>query len=69
MGTPFQDPVAGQGGTLVYPNLHSPNYVPGQAGWSINQDGTAEFGNAVVRGTLSGTNWALNDQGLFFYGN
>lgn len=33
--------------------LRSPNYVAGVSGWKIDADGTAEFNNVVVRGTLS----------------
>lgn len=43
MGTPFANTVAGDGGALVLASIHSPNFVHGSAGWSINQDGTAEF--------------------------
>ena len=32
------------------------NYTSGSAGWSINSDGTAEFNNVTVRGTLDGPN-------------
>jgi hypothetical protein len=43
VGEGFPNPVAGGDGTLVYPNLHSPNFVHGVSGWAINQDGSAEF--------------------------
>ena len=33
--------------------LRSPNYVTGVSGWKIDADGSAEFNNVVVRGTLS----------------
>lgn len=32
--------------------IQSTGYVPGQAGWRINGDGSAEFGFANIRGTL-----------------
>lgn len=37
--------------------LASPNFVTGVSGWSINQDGSAEFNNAVIRNgqIVSGT--------------
>lgn len=47
----FSNPVVG-GVTLVRPAIQSPNYVPGVSGWSINADGTAEFADVVVRGSL-----------------
>jgi hypothetical protein len=46
----FSNPVVG-GTTLIRPAIHSPDYVQGNAGWSINKDGTAEFNNVVVRGS------------------
>jgi hypothetical protein len=48
---PFSDQVA-NGLYLVIPALRSPNYVAGASGWTLNQDGTAEVGNAVIRGSL-----------------
>lgn len=37
--------------------LRSPNYVAGASGWTINQDGSAEFNNVVIRNgqVVSGT--------------
>lgn len=46
------DPVVG-GITLRRPAIASPNYAAGAAGWSINADGSAEFNNATVRGTVT----------------
>jgi hypothetical protein len=43
--------VAGDG-SLVFPAIHSPNYVAGVSGWTINRDGTSEFQNVVVRGSF-----------------
>jgi hypothetical protein len=48
---PFSDPIVG-GTTLVRPAIHSPNYVAGTSGWSINRDGSAEFNNLTARGTV-----------------
>lgn len=45
----FNDPIIGGGGALVYPAIHSPGFVAGSAGWSINKDGTAEFNSLTVR--------------------
>ena len=33
--------------------LRSPDYVAGVSGWKIDADGTAEFNNVIVRGTLA----------------
>jgi hypothetical protein len=53
----FQDELAA-GVTLVRPALQSPDYVAGASGWAINLDGSAEFSNATVRGTVTATNAA-----------
>lgn len=44
----FNNPLVGDGGGLVYPSIHSPNFVHGVSGWSINKDGSAEFRSIVV---------------------
>jgi len=54
-------------GSLAIPSVFSPNFVHGVSGWSINQDGSAEFNNVIVRGTFSGSNWIANANGQFFY--
>lgn len=54
-GTDFQftDPFAAGDGSIIFPALKSPNYVPGVSGWSINRDGTVEFGSGTFRGDVS----------------
>lgn len=47
----FKEVVAG-GVYLVREALRSPNYVMGTTGWTINYDGSAEFNNVTVRGTV-----------------
>jgi hypothetical protein len=37
---------------LRRPAIQSPDYVPGTSGWAINADGTAEFNNMTLRGTV-----------------
>lgn len=49
----FQSPVVAGGGALIRNAIHSPNYVAGSAGWSINKDGSAEFSSVTLRGTLT----------------
>lgn len=51
---PFGQPIVG-GIVLVRPAIQSPDYQPGLSGWSINYDGSAEFNNITVRGTLNVT--------------
>lgn len=52
-GSGFSDPIVGGIGTLIRQYIQSPNYSAGVSGWSINQDGSAEFNNLVVRGTIN----------------
>jgi hypothetical protein len=40
------------GEDLVRTGIRSPNYVPGDQGWRIARDGSAEFANALIRGIL-----------------
>lgn len=54
-GAGFQNPPVGNQGILVRPAIKSPNYVLGISGWIINRDGTAEFNNVTVRGTIVGS--------------
>ena len=58
----FTNPVVG-GTTLIRPAIQSPNYVAGTSGWSINQDGSAEFNGVTIRGTLQSSNYVLNTSG------
>lgn len=63
----FASPLVGGGGGLVYPSIHSPNFVPGSSGWTINKDGSAEFDNLTIRGTFQGVDFLVNTAGAFFY--
>lgn len=49
---PFSNPIIGGGGALIREAIQSPDYAPGVAGWAIKRDGSAEFNDATVRGTL-----------------
>ena len=67
-GAQFPNEVA-PGGVLIVPSIHSPGYVTDVSGWSVNQDGTAQFnGISLEGGTISGPDWTLDDSGLFMYG-
>lgn len=48
----WSNPIVGGGNTLIRQSIHSPDYVAGVSGWSINKDGSAEFNDVVVRGEL-----------------
>ena len=61
-----ENPVVG-GTVLRRQAIESPNYVPGVSGWTIKQDGSAEFNNLTLRGTFNGTNYVINSSGAFFY--
>lgn len=46
----FRNPILGGGGSvLLRPAIQSPNYVPGQSGWAIKRDGTAELTAVTIR--------------------
>lgn len=49
----FSDPIVASGGELVRDQIRSRNYEAGLAGWRIGRDGSAEFNNVTVRGTLT----------------
>lgn len=48
----FANAILGGAANLIRKAIASPNYSPGVSGWSINKDGTAEFANAIIRGTI-----------------
>lgn len=48
----WSDPIAAGDGSLIYPAIKSPNYQAGALGWNIARDGSVEFNNATIRGTL-----------------
>lgn len=48
----FGNPILGGSGSLVRQSIHSPDYVAGVSGWTINKDGTAEFNATTIRGDL-----------------
>jgi hypothetical protein len=47
----FNNPILG-GTALIRPSIHSPDYVAGSTGWTVNQDGTAEFNGVTIRGKV-----------------
>lgn len=47
----FQDDVVG-GVTLIRPAIQSPDFVTGVSGWQIAADGSAEFNDVLIRGTV-----------------
>lgn len=67
MGYPFPNPVAGDGGALILASLHSPNFLHAVSGWSVGQDGSAEFNSITLRGEFAGTNFVITSAGAFFY--
>lgn len=70
----FTDSIVAGIGSLIRTFIKSPNFVTGVSGWSINKDGSAEFNNVTVRGTvevdasvglgkvlIDGTGWSVFD--------
>lgn len=56
------------GGTVLRrAAIQSPNYVAGVSGWTVNQDGSAEFNNLTIRGVFKGTHFEIDQTGAFFY--
>lgn len=62
----FENPIVG-GTVLRIPAIQSPNYVPGVSGWAIFQNGNAEFDNITIRGQFEGTDFVIDNAGIFFY--
>lgn len=53
VSVPFTNPLVA-GTTLIRTAIHSPDYVPGVSGWTINKDGSYEFGaGGSFRGDLT----------------
>jgi hypothetical protein len=53
------------------PSLQSFNYIPGEAGWRLDNDGTFDVNDAFIRGTLQSSNftqglsgWRLREDGF-----
>jgi hypothetical protein len=61
----FANSIVGGQGALIRQAIHSPNFVTGTTGWSINKDGSAEFHDILLTGgslVVSGAG-----QGVFVY--
>ena len=63
----FANAVVGGVGKLIRSWIQSPDYVAGTSGWQIARDGSAQFNNVTVRGTITGTNYQLSEAGWFAY--
>lgn len=61
-----ENPIVG-GTVLRIPAIQSPDFVHLLSGWFIGQDGSAEFNNLVIRGTIFGLEYELNANGFFMY--
>jgi hypothetical protein len=48
----FSNAVVGGIGKLVRKWIQSPDYVAGTTGWTVNQDGSAEFNDITIRGVI-----------------
>lgn len=47
----------------LLPSLQSSNYVEGEAGWFLDNDGTFEVNDGLIRGTLQSANYIPNTSG------
>lgn len=47
-----QEPIAAGDGSLIFPALKSPDYVPGVSGWKLDRAGDAEINDLTARGTV-----------------
>lgn len=63
----FTNEVIGGQASLVRSAIKSPNYVHSISGWTVNKDGSAEFNNVTIRGSIFGLQYILNGSGIFFY--
>ncbi len=69
----FSNPIVGGGGSLVYPQIKSPNFsMAGQAGWAILKNGDAFFFNITAEGTITatafiGSDFVINANGEYYY--
>ena len=63
----FNNSIVGGMSKLIRKAIESPNYVPATAGWTVNQDGSAEFNNLNIRGTVNGNQYIQNANGFFVY--
>lgn len=52
MGEGFSNPLTGVDGALVRKWVKSPNFLTTVQGWIVRKDGTAEFQDVVIRGTI-----------------
>ena len=59
----FNNPVVGAL-KLIRRAIQSPNYAAGSTGWTINDDGTAEFNDLTIRGKIIVQS---TDEGVFVY--
>lgn len=48
----FTDQIVAGIGVLIREFIQSPNYVAGVSGWSVMKDGSAEFNDLTIRGTV-----------------
>jgi hypothetical protein len=69
MSSGFSDPLVGGGGSLVYPQIYSPNFsIAGETGWAILKNGNAYFYNVTLSGGLTtSTVIVAGSGGIFIY--
>jgi len=62
----WDNPIAAGDGSIIFPALKSPNFATGVSGWRIARDGSVEFNNAVIRGSVIAGNGVvtINSNGI-----
>lgn len=48
----WSDPIAASDGSLIFPAIRSPNYIPGTMGWNLDRNGNADLNTVTVRGVV-----------------
>lgn len=70
MSSGFNNPVVGGQGTLVRPQIKSPDFsLAGKTGWAILRDGSAYFFNVTATGIVTATSVIVDGagKGVFIY--
>jgi hypothetical protein len=62
----FANDILGGAASLIRAAIKSPKLLSGSTGWSVNKDGSAEFNNVVIRGTIQAGHFIGTGEGQEF---
>ena len=62
----FRHDLAGGNGNMIIDSFQSPDFETGVSGWQVGKDGSAEFNNVTVRGTVESGRFIGTGEGLEF---